>query len=157
MSFEVFGVNLTKYSEVWEKETNSDRWKRYTEQQKKHVAFSWVQSNTVFIENKFIQPLGAFAPLGLLSKNTLTWINSQSEKWGVRLLLSKLALMAFEGASWSRATEVANTTENSSPHLLVRFKEDWGEELLKQCWGAFGGDFCHWPHSGKILCVCVFF
>lgn len=54
-----------------------------------------------FILNKFIQPLGAVAPLSLLSKNMLTWINSQSEKWGIRLLLSELALVAFEGESWS--------------------------------------------------------
>lgn len=49
--------------------------------------------------HKLNQPLGATAPLGLLSKNMLTWINFQSEKRGVRLLLSNLALTTFEGES----------------------------------------------------------
>lgn len=38
----------------------------------------------------------------------------------VRLLRSKAALVAFEGVSRSRTTEVVAQTENSSRHLLIK-------------------------------------
>lgn len=103
-------------------------WKQNPQNNKVHVT-RWrvfrVRSNVhSFYLSKFIQPLGVIGPPRPTFLKTCWPGSAQSEKWGVRLLLGKLALMASDGESWSEATEAAHATENSSHHhLRINFKK----------------------------------
>lgn len=79
--------------------------------------------------------------LGLLSKKT-RWPgnNAAREKWAALppAFGAKATLVAFEGVSWSRTTEVVTQTENSSRHLLIKLGTERTGRVITalqgRCW-----------------------